>query len=292
MRGGFCVSAVNTILSKRLIVTADDFGLTEGVNRAVIRAHREGIVTSASFMVNGGAAESAVELARQNPGLDIGLHLNLTNKPFALAANSRGRDLEAGIRGQIESALATGLPVSHIDGHKHVHVIPGVLKILHRVLPQYGIRGIRSMKPRTPRFGSLLRHNPGWRKAIVKQYALACGAALMWQLFTKPGLAGPDRFYGVAETGFLDLPAFRNIIRDLRPGVHELMCHPGYADAELRKTPTRLLEQRERELEMLTSGTARDLIQGAGIELASYRDLVETYGNHRADSILHRYSAL
>src|SRR5579883_696956 len=143
------------MVNKRLIVTADDFGLTEGVNRAIIHAHREGLVTSASLMIHGAAFESAVALARENPKLDIGLHLNLTNKPFALARNPHQIDLESNIRGQIEAALATGLRISHIDGHKHVHIIPAVLRILREVAPKYGIRGLRKMNARTPQLFSL-----------------------------------------------------------------------------------------------------------------------------------------
>ncbi|HEY2380545.1 MAG TPA: ChbG/HpnK family deacetylase [Terriglobia bacterium] len=278
--------------SKQLIVTADDFGLTEGVNQAIVRAHREGIVTSASLMINGGAAESAVELARQNPTLDIGLHLNLTNDPFSLAANHRGRDLEREIRSQIEAALGTGLNISHLDGHKHVHIIPAVLKLVVRLTGKYGIRALRTMNARTPRLTSLLRRNPASRKAILKQYAFAQGARFLWRLSSPKPIVGPDHFYGITETGFLDRAVFETIIQDLSSGVHEVMAHPGYMDAGLRKLPTRLLEQRQREFELLTSPGIRRLIQEAGVQLISYRDLVETYGNHRTDSLLHRYSAV
>jgi predicted glycoside hydrolase/deacetylase ChbG (UPF0249 family) len=279
-------------MTRRLIVTADDFGLTEGVNRAIIHAHRKGIVTSASLMVNGPAVDSAVNMARETPTLDIGLHLNLTNKPFAFALSPGSKDLETSIRSQIELALGTGLNISHIDGHKHVHVIPAVLSILRRVAPKYGICALRTMNARTPNLRSLLRHNSKSRAGVLKQYAFACGARISWKLSSKQPAAGPQRFYGITETGFLDLTAFRAIIQDLSPGIHEVMCHPGYVDAELRKTPTRLLEQRERELELLTGREIRHLIEDTGIQLVSYRDLVETYGNHRTDSLLHRYSAL
>jgi len=127
---------------------------------------------------------------------------------------------------------------------------------------------------------------------VLKQYVFACGARASWKLSSKKPAADPHHFYGIAETGFLDLTAFRAIIQDLSPGIHEVMCHPGYVDAELRKTPTRLLEQRERELELLTGRDIRHLIEDTGIQLVSYRDLVETYGNHGTDSLFHRYSAL
>ena len=284
--------SLQPVVTKRLIVAADDFGITEGVNRAIIHAHKEGIVTSASLMVNGPAVDSAIALARQNPTLDIGLHLNLTNKPFAFALSAKRKDLEASIRSQIELAVGTGLNISHIDGHKHVHVIPAVLSILRRVAPEYGIRALRTMNARTPNLWSLLRHNPKSRATVLKQYVFACGARITWKFSSKQPAAGPRHFYGITETGLLDLTAFRAIILDLSPGIHEVMCHPGYVDAELRKTPTRLLEQREREVELLTDRDIRHLIEDTGIQLVSYRDLVETYGNHRTDSLLHRYSAL
>jgi len=264
-------------MKRQLIVTADDFGLTEGVNRAIVLAHRSGVVTSASLMVDGAAFESAVRFARETPRLDIGLHLTLTHNPLQFAtALARGKirvaEVEAEICRQIEKAIGTGLTISHIDGHKHVHVIPQVLRIVRDVAPAYGIASIRPMKTRTPAIASLLRRNSGQRISILKQYALGKAAWSAWML-TKPGMVGPRRFYGVAETGFLDLQAFATIIDRLGPGVNELMCHPGYADEELSKTPTRLQVQRERELRLLTSPELRCLIEKAGIELISYRDL-------------------
>jgi predicted glycoside hydrolase/deacetylase ChbG (UPF0249 family) len=279
-------------MNKRLIVTADDFGLTEGVNRAVVRAHQEGVVTSASLMVNSPAFESAVELARQNPNLDIGLHLDLTNKPFALALRPHQLDLEREVRTQIEKAVGTGLDITHLDGHKHVHVIPAVLKVIRAVAPEYGIHAIRTMNTRSAGIMSLLRRNPETRGTIIQQLIFAKGARLAWRFCLPNAMAGPDRFYGIAETGFLDLEAFRNIIQDLAVGVHEVMCHPGYLDADLRHQPTRLLTQRERELEMLTSQEIRDLIRSSGIELISYKNLVGTHGIHRTGSLLDRCSAL
>lgn len=244
-------------------------------------------------MVNAGAFESAVDLAKQNPSLDIGLHLNLTDKPFGLAVRGGGAGIEREIRAQIEKALATGLPITHLDGHKHVHVIPSIMTILHRVVPEYGIRGIRTTITRTPGLSSLLRRNRESMIPILKQYVFAQGASWVWQLGWRSGvLRGPDCFYGIAETGFLDLKTFAGIIEDLPQGTHELMCHPGYVDDLLRRTPTRLLSQRERELEMLTNRETRHLIQNAGIQLVSYKDLVETYGSDRNDPLLNRRSSL
>jgi len=270
---------------KKLIVTADDFGLTERVNEAIVLAYRNGIVTSASLMVNGQAFDSAVHLARRNPGLDIGFHLNLTDDPFKfigaiLRGKMRRTDIEREIRVQIEKALGTGLEITHIDGHKHVHAIPLVLRTIREVAPHYGIQAIRAGVVKTPEMSSLLRRNPKSRLTIVKQCVLAKIAFAAWQFScpakTQSGMISPDVFYGIEHTGFLDLEAIASIVDDLAPGVHELMCHPGYVDDELCRTPTRLRAQRERELELLTSPEVRKLIEDAGIRLVSYRDLVES----------------
>lgn len=270
---------------KKLIVTADDFGLTERINEAIVLAYRNGIVTSASLMVNAPAVDSAVDLALNNPGLDIGLHLYITDDPFKfvsafLRGKVRSADVEREIRAQIEKALATGLQITHVDGHKHVHVIPPILKIVRRVAPLYGIKAIRSTMERTPQITSLLQGNPKSRVAILKQWVFGKTASAAWRWSWPPkaeaAMMTPDDFYGIAYTGFLDLRALASIAGDLRPGVHELMCHPGYVDDQLCRTPTRLRVQRERELALVTSRAALDLIQRAGIELVSYRDLIHS----------------
>jgi predicted glycoside hydrolase/deacetylase ChbG (UPF0249 family) len=261
--------------NKKLIVTADDFGIAPGVNQAIVRAYREGIVTSASLMVNGFAFESAVTLAKNNPGLDVGLHLNLTDDPMAFALRSIGgkvtdSDLERRIRSQIETVLSAGVQLTHIDGHKHVHVVPQVLRMICRVAPDYGIRSVRAVVERVPALGSLVQSSG---RAVLKQYLFGKAASGMWRL-SKCALMVADTFYGITQTGFLDFAALTGIIRDLRPGVSEMMCHPGYVDDDLRKTPTRLLAQRELELELLTRREVRKLIEECGVELISYKDLV------------------
>jgi hopanoid biosynthesis associated protein HpnK len=288
---------------KRLIVTADDFGLTQSVNAAIVLAHREGVVTSASIMANGLAFESAASLAKSNPELDVGLHLNLTegspashpsdvptlatshefryNNPLHLAlAVTRGKvrlsDMEREIRSQLERALDAGLRISHIDGHKHVHGIPAVLRILDRILPEYGIKAIRQLVERAPRLRRLLFRNYRAGSQVIEQYLTARMIAAVWR---KPAMKSPDYFYGFTQTGFLDLDAFTNIVHDLKGGVNELMSHPGYVDDELRQTPTRLRSQRERELELLTSSEVRNLITRSGVELISYRQLLGDYGD-------------
>jgi hopanoid biosynthesis associated protein HpnK len=303
-------------VSKRLIVTADDFGLTEGVNKGIVLAHREGIVTGASLMVNGAAFDSAVDMLRLNPDLDIGLHLNLTqgfptsmpaavpslanssgflyHDPFDLLlasfrAGVRSEDLEREIRAQLEKAFQAGLRITHIDGHKHVHLIPRVLRTILKVMPSYGIGALRGIIERTPRIGSFLVRNKSAWPWILKQYLLGKSASIVWILSRRrisgPEFVFPRYFYGITQTGFLDRNAIADILGDLRNTVSELMCHPGYLDNELKNTPTRLRMQRERELELLTGSEVRKLVEQKGIKLVSYQDLVECNGQMSSTAV-------
>jgi hopanoid biosynthesis associated protein HpnK len=306
----------NSDLPRKLIVTADDFGLTRGVNAAVVFAHREGIVTAASLMANGQAFESAVALAKANPGLDVGLHLNLTegrpasdpsdvpslatsrgfryNHPLSLAiaivqSRVRPADLEREIRSQCERVLNSGLRISHVDGHKHVQVIPVVLRLLGTVLPDYGVKAGRRVVESKPGLRPLLFRNYRSCVQVFEQYLQAKMVAAIWR---KPPFVSPDYFYGLTQTGFLDFDAFSNIVHNIKSGVSELMCHPGYVDADLDTIPTRLRAQRESELELLTSDEVRDLISRSGVKLINYTELAGDHGSCSTNQVFNRYSRL
>src|SRR5262249_47219880 len=140
----------------------------------------------------------------------------------------RDEYVEQEIRSQIEKAMGAGLRITHIDGHKHVHVMPQVMRVICRVAPAYGIKAVRSVSERAWGLGQIR-----W-----KQFVFAKWASVMWQLsarrISKAGFVTPQYFYGITQTGFLDPNVLTSIIRDLQPGVHELMCHPGYVDEELK----------------------------------------------------------
>jgi predicted glycoside hydrolase/deacetylase ChbG (UPF0249 family) len=184
-------------------------------------------------------------------------------------------DLEKEIRAQIEKALSANVQVTHIDGHKHVHVLPQVFHSICRLAPEYRIDAVRSTSEKTPGLYSLIKRNGS--RQIVKQYvfgkALSAGFALASSTNGGGALMTPARFYGVTQTGFLDIQAFADIVENLDYGVNEMMCHPGYVDDDLRRTPIRLHIQRERELELLTGREVRDVLQRADVTLVSYRDL-------------------
>jgi hopanoid biosynthesis associated protein HpnK len=285
---------------RRLIVNADDFGLTEGVNRAVLEAHRQGVLTSASLLANGPAFDDAVEQARGAPALSVGAHLNLTEgiavagasassltaaggrfafRPLALAKNIlAGRiaraDVECELRAQIEKILGAGVRITHLDGHKHVHVLPVILDTVVKLAREYGIPWVRCPAERASHLVFLMARQAGHRFRILKQYgaarALAALAAGQKRKLAQAGLCPPPHFFGITPTGFLDRDCLVEILARLPEGTSELMCHPGYADAELEATPTRLLRQREIELEALTRPEIKHLVAARGIELMGY----------------------
>src|ERR1700693_285784 len=289
---------------KRLIVNADDFGMTEGVNRAILEAHRRGIVTSTSLLANGAAFASAVKIARNTPALGVGVHLNLTEgRPVADSARipslltAQGgffpgparliprvvlgaaslTEIETEFRAQIEKVRAAGIAPTHLDGHQHVHMWPSVFALTARLVQSYGLHGMRCSRERRAPVRGLLRRNRPSRSKIIVQFGvgatldlLALGARARLR---RAGVASPEYFYGVSSTGFLDAAALEAILRDLPAGTSELMCHPGYADAELKAVPTRLQAQREVELDALTRPGIRNLARELGIELITYREL-------------------
>ena len=297
----------NSARRKKLIIAADDFGLARGINEAVEKAHRDGVVTATSLIVNGRAFESAIEVLKRNPQLDAGLHLNLTegcpvtpldgipslanssgflyHHPFELLkALIRRRvrliDLETEIGGQLRKVSASGVRVTHLDGHKHVHVVPQVFDVVCRMAPVYGIHAVRSTLERAPKLYSLIVRNAGAAGQVgqvLKQYVFGKTLSATFVMARSRNghrtLSTPDRLYGITQTGFLDMPTFADMIKSLPNGVSELMCHPGYVDGELMRAPTRLHFQRERDLELLTRGETRDLLKQAGVELISYREL-------------------
>jgi len=291
---------------KQLIVTADDFGLTERVNEGIIEAHRDGIVTTTSLMANGGAFEDAVSRARTMPQLAIGAHLNLTQGPpvspvtvvrTLLDGDSKmkvgpialGKEIAIGkvrlseveleLRAQIENIITAGVKLTHLDGHKHIQLLPGVFEIVLKLAREYVIKGIRcAAEPGGARLLAKEARRTG--KSGLKQFALARAFSLL-ALKARPkvkraGLFTPEYFQGITQTGFLDIAELSRILNNLPEGTTELMSHPGYADAALARTPTRLLKQREEELHVLVDPGLKDLIARNGIQLISYRELSET----------------
>jgi chitin disaccharide deacetylase len=275
---------------RRLIINADDFGLTSGVNRAIVQAHEHGVVTSATLMANGQAFEQAIALAQSRPRLGVGCHIVLVDgaplldqtlvrslldqrgnsgRPhfhqgisrfgvLALLRQLDENEIEAEATAQIRKLQAAGITVSHIDSHKHTHLFPRV-------------RAIRNPFERIQ--GSQLAASPSlWRRwtevgilrGLVRQFREAVRQA---------GIATPDGTLAIVATGSLNERLLRLMVENLPDGTWELVCHPGYNDADLRAVQTRLRESREQELRILTSPSTRDLLAANGIEIVSFREL-------------------
>ena len=289
---------------KKLIVNADDFGFTPGVNAGIVEAFRSGIVTSTTIMANGEAFDEAAELAFRNPGMAVGCHLSLVGgRPVAplsrvpsladsqsrmpatvsqftarlLQGRIRTADIEWEFRAQLEHVLAAGIQPTHLDTHKHVHAHPRVMEALCRVAAAMGIRKVRYPFERVRWLqGAGLER---WRSCGVylKQCAVVAGLSLRAGRFRKvarsEGLRMPDHFCGMALTGLLDASTLDAVLSSLQPGVTELACHPGVWDEDLQRAPTRLKRERQRELEALAGPAARRRVAEEGIMLISYREL-------------------
>ena len=292
---------------KQLIVNADDFGMAPGVNRAIVEAHHTGIVTSTSLLANAVAFEEAAALASANPTLAVGVHLNLTEgrplshpaKLGALVTASgdfhgnpealffrmvTGRialdAVEREYHAQIERVLSAGIRPTHLDGHQHVHMWPAVFALTARLSAEYGMAGVRASRERRVDFPGLWRRNAGLRGKILLQAGVGLGLAFLAvasrAALAAAGVTAPDYFYGVSSTGYLDRDTLADVLRDVPEGVSELMCHPGYVDAALECVSTRLLRQRETEFQAVAAPEARILAARLGIQLVTYRALVET----------------
>ena len=289
---------------RRLIVNADDFGFTSGVNRAIVDAHAHGVVTSATLMANGPAFPEAAQLARTVPQLSIGCHVVLIDghpvlapeqvpslidghssaarfrdglKLFAARA-SAGRippkELEAEATAQIRKLQSFGVTVSHIDTHKHTHLFPAVLRPLLQAAAARGVRAVRNpFGPRRPWRSSELLSRPNLWTRYAQLRFLRHFATRFRKAVEGQGFISPDGTLGIEVTGVLDETLFQAIAEDMPEGTWEFVCHPGYYDADLRTARTRLRESREIELRALTLPETREILRRNGIALISYRDL-------------------
>jgi predicted glycoside hydrolase/deacetylase ChbG (UPF0249 family) len=295
---------------RRLIINADDFGLTAGVNRGILVAHEQGVLTSATLMANGPAFEEAIRAAQSVPTLDIGCHVVLLDGTPLLPASRnasllrkatgktkhhyrRFRDsitgfaaralagrlnpdhIEAEATAQIQKLQSAGVTVSHFDTHKHTHMFPAVLWPLLRAAKNCGVHALRNPFPpfRALPEGAVLSR-PGLWKRYAQVKALRGFAASFHKLVQDHRLATTDGTIGVVVTGVLDAQLFARILENLPDGTWEFVCHPGYNDADLEAVNTRLRESRRRELEALTSAAVKKALSRHNIQLISFRDLV------------------
>lgn len=284
----------------RLIINADDFGLTSGVNRAIEEAGRAGAIASTTLMANSGSFEQAVTIARTLPRLNIGCHIVLIDgepvstglqsltdgtsrfksslKDFAFAA-TRGRlfpeEIQREAEAQIRKIQAAGVAVSHVDTHKHTHIFPNVLQPILMAAKACGIRAIRNPFEalRLWPLASIMTSPRLWTRA-VQVALLQKFASSFRETIRKEGMVTTNGITGVVATGSLDQKLLLATIAALpRQGHWELVCHPGYMDADLSAVGTRLLQSRRVELDALLSEQTRQALRKREIELIGYRDL-------------------
>ena len=288
-----------------VIFNADDFGRSSEINCAVLQAHREGVLTSASLMVTGDAAEEAVALARATPTLAVGLHLVLSDgrpasPPGQIPHLLRGRDrfpasaarvwvrylfspaarqeMAGEVRAQFERFAATSLPLDHVDGHQHVHMQPAVFAALLPLARQYGASGVRL--PRDD-FGMAMRYDRRdaavkavWAAAfgiLCRRYAgeLEGGAAGSGQSVAAHRLTAADRVYGLMQSGRMEEAYVLRALSSVGPTVVELYFHPTLASASVPLGPNR------GDLVTLLSPAVHRVIEERGWVRVSYATLQE-----------------
>jgi len=280
---------------RRLVVNADDLGLTVGVNDGIFDAHDHGILTSASLFAGAPATLDAIRRARGRPSLGVGVHLALVDgtptlpprrvptlvaddgrfrrswKPFIVAC-LRGRvslaEVELELTAQVDRLRSAGVRLTHLDAHKHVHAYPPVFAIVARLAGRFGIPVVRVPYERWSPIGG------GNARGTTRLQALLNAAMRPWaqrdyRIAASHDLRTPH-FAGRIHTGILSVDALAGVVRALRPGVTELMVHPGYADDELERTGTRLVESRQQELDLLCSLEARALLVGERVDLVRH----------------------
>lgn len=285
---------------KKLIVNADDFGLTRGVNEGIIRAHRDGILTSTTLMATGPAFEDAVAWALANPMLGVGCHLVLVggravspaleipsladqsgNLPQSLAVFvskiSAGKispvDIGRELRAQIAKIRAAGIEPTHLDTHKHTHAHPVVMKVLAQTARSLGITKIRKPMESLRDSWETSRKSGGVSAQLLASAAVRAVTPKFYSIAKQYDLLSPEHFLGLAMTGKLGPAALRRLIEMLPEGQTEIMVHPGICDQDLQRTGSRLQEQRQRELDGLLDPAVRSAISVQGIRLISYREL-------------------
>ncbi len=258
---------------KRLIVNADDFGFTRGVNEGIVEAHRKGILTAATLMANRPAFEHAVQLARENPTLDLGCHLVLVQGPSLpdsvpelLWRIARHKiDVYSEMKRQIEKILDAGIVPTHLDTHKHTHLAPPVLKAVARLSREFGIRWVR--RP----FDFPISGIPAPFSVRATNFLVGLARKQSLRVLQVSGCRTTDHFAGFQLTGRLRTPELLRTISILPGGLTEFMCHPGFFDVDLQNARTRLKQSREEELRALVDPRVREVLQARGVELTNYR---------------------
>jgi hopanoid biosynthesis associated protein HpnK len=272
-------------LPRRLVINADDFGLSHSVNEAVIRAHREGILTTASLMVNEPGCDEAVKLAKENPNLGVGLHLVLlqghstlppekipgivnargefSNSPVGAGMNyffkrSLREQLRAEIHAQFEKFHATVLPLDHVNGHLHLHLHPVIFKILMEDAEQLGIRRFRLTRDCLARSRRMAEGRWFYRVSHAAIYASLSRRAR--EPLRQRGIRHTQITFGLLQDSRVDEEYILKLLPELPSGNSELYSHPS-------------LDEFKHEFDALISPRVKSRMQELSIEPIRYQDL-------------------
>jgi hopanoid biosynthesis associated protein HpnK len=275
---------------KGLIVTADDFGAAIEVNEAVERAHRDGVLTAASLMVCGAAAQDAVRRARTMSSLRVGLHLVLVEGRPVLPAKAvpdlvdkRGffrtdmaragaamffrpnvrAQLAAEMEAQFAAFAATGLKLDHVNAHKHFHLHPTIAGLMVAMARAHGVKGARVPLEPQAVLRRIERHSANATVALTAPFARALRAR-----FRRAGISAPDQVFGLAWSGAMTAPRLKGLLEHLPDGLSEIYMHPAtgaYAGSAPGYAYTR-------ELQALTDPGMPAIIAAADIRLGGFCD--------------------
>lgn len=282
---------------KKIIITADDFGLSPVVNEAILEAHRSGVLTTASLMVGGGAAKDAIGQARQVPSLRVGLHLVLVDGSPLLPSqavpdllDSSGefsshlfrtgvkfffrpgvrQQLEREIRAQFEAFLRSGLPLDHVNCHHHIHLHPTVGALILKVGREFGLKAMRY--PYEPVFPSFLASRKALAGKLLSHLFLLPWLALLRNQIRQAGVRSNHFLFGVNDSGNMNLNLVLRFLKYIPRGVTEIYFHPAsYRSPELGRTMANYHFQEE--FAALTSPVLRQALRVPDIQCIGFSDL-------------------
>lgn len=279
---------------KYLVVIADDFGLTKGVNSGIVEGFQRGLITGASLMVSGDAFEDAVQKAKENPELAVGIHLTLAAGKSLLPPRQiptlvdeegnfypgyisffyylslgkiRRRDIQQELQAQIEKFLDTGLKISHLDAHLHIHLHPSLISLVLHLAQKYRVSYIRCSEEMR------VKEKRWVLSPWIKTEALRLAAGMARKKILKAGLKTSTYFYGIYHSGCFTEETWLTFLPQVKEGITEVMCHPGYEDEELYQQVVDPTYRRKDELKSLTSPKVKEMIARLNIELTNYLKL-------------------
>lgn len=276
---------------KKIIVNADDLGLTEEINQGIVRCYQEGILKSASLIPNGSAFLNAVSLARENKGLGIGIHLCLLEErpilpkekiPSLVDENGcffksyiqflarfclkkiRLSEIEEELDAQIQKVLSAQIQPTHLDSHRHLHLLPEIFNIVVKLARRYNIRVIR------------LAHQVLDFRALLSKNFFKCLILLIFSIQNKKKLKGTGIHYansslGISCSGNMTYYKLVNLLSKIMLGTTEIICHPGYNVNESRYLHWQY--QWEQEMTALINPHLKELIRDLNIELVNWKDI-------------------